>query len=49
MRVDDLDAYLARAEELGGSRLVEPTKLPGDYGSFAILADPDGNAVGLWS
>ncbi|GAB3031505.1 hypothetical protein GCM10027052_05180 [Parafrigoribacterium mesophilum] len=49
MRVGDLDAYLARAEELGGSRLVEPTKLPGGYGSFAMIADPDGNAVGLWS
>lgn len=49
VRVDDLDSYLTRAEQLGGSRLVEPTKLPGDFGSFAIFTDPDGNAVGLWS
>jgi hypothetical protein len=49
MRVDDLDAYLDRAERLGGRRLVPPTDLPGDFGRFAIFADPDGNPVGLWS
>ena len=49
VRVDDLGAYLDRATELGGQRLVEPTKLPGDYGSFAVFADPDGNPVGLWA
>jgi hypothetical protein len=49
VRVDDLDAYLDRAEKLGGRRLVPPTDLPGDYGRFAIFADPDGNPVGLWA
>jgi predicted enzyme related to lactoylglutathione lyase len=47
VRVDDLDAYLSRAEELGGTRLVPPTDLPGDFGRFAIFTDPDGNQVGL--
>jgi predicted enzyme related to lactoylglutathione lyase len=27
--------------------LVPPTPLPGNYGSFAMFADPDGRAVGL--
>jgi predicted enzyme related to lactoylglutathione lyase len=49
VRVDDLDAYLERAEALGGKRLVPPTDLPGDFGRFAVLADPDGNQVGLWA
>src|SRR5262245_38617992 len=49
VRVADLDAYLERAERLGGKRLVEPTDLPGDFGRFAMLADPDGNPVGLWA
>jgi len=49
MRVDDLDAYLDRAEQLGGKRLVPPTDLPGDFGRFAIFTDPDGNQVGLWA
>src|SRR3974377_2575580 len=41
MRVDDLDAYLDRAEQLGGKRLVPPTDLPGDYGRVAVLPAPD--------
>ncbi len=49
MRVDDLDGYLARAQELGGTPLVSPTDLPGDYGRIAVFADPDGNLVGLWA
>lgn len=49
VRVGDLDAYLARAEELGGTPLVPPMDLPGDYGRIAIFADPDGNPVGLWA
>jgi len=28
---------------------VIPTDLPGDFGKFAIFADPDGNQVGLWA
>jgi predicted enzyme related to lactoylglutathione lyase len=49
MQVDDLDAYLSRAEQLGGRKLVPPTDLPGDYGKFAMFSDPDGNPVGLYS
>jgi predicted enzyme related to lactoylglutathione lyase len=46
--VDDLQAWLGKAEGLGATRLVEPTDLPEGHGSFALFADPDGNAVGLW-
>jgi predicted enzyme related to lactoylglutathione lyase len=49
VRVDDLPGYLERAERLGGRQLVEPTELPGGFGTFAVLADPDGNHVGLWA
>jgi predicted enzyme related to lactoylglutathione lyase len=49
VRVPDLRAALDRAVELGGKALVSPTDLPADFGRFAILADPDGNAVGLWA
>ena len=48
VRVPDLRAALDRAEGLGGKALVPPTDLPGDFGRFAVLADTDGNAVGLW-
>ena len=49
MRVDDLQAYLAKAERLSGMTLVPPTPLPGDFGSFAMFTDPDGQPVGLWA
>lgn len=49
VRVDDLQAYLDRAERLGGRTLVPPMALPGDYGTIAVFADPDGHPVGLWA
>jgi len=47
VQVEDLNAYLKRAESLGGKMLVPPTPVPG-MGSFAWLADPEGNKIGLW-
>jgi len=44
--VDDLDASLARAAELGGTQVVPPTEIPG-VGSFALFQDPEGNTIGL--
>src|SRR3954447_26680467 len=49
LRVDDIQAYLAKAEELGGKRLAEPMELPNNFGTIAVFADPDGNPVGLWA
>lgn len=49
VKVDDLAATLAHAERLGGRTLVPPTPLPADNGSIAIMADLDGNALGLWA
>ena len=49
LKVDDLQAYLDRAASLGGTVLVPPTPLPGGYGAFAMFADPEGRAVGLWA
>jgi predicted enzyme related to lactoylglutathione lyase len=46
VQVPDLHAYLAKAESLGGRMLVPPVDIP--TGSFAWLADPDGNIIGLW-
>ncbi|GIF40265.1 VOC family protein [Actinoplanes xinjiangensis] len=48
VQVDDLEKTLEQAVALGGTTLVEPAALPGDYGRFAVFADPDGNPVGLW-
>ena len=47
VEVEDLELYLAKAEELGGKTLVPPITLPGQ-GSFAWLAAPEGNIIGIW-
>jgi hypothetical protein len=49
VRVADLAATLAKAEKLGGATVVPPSDLPGGYGRFAVLSDPDGNSFGLWA
>jgi predicted enzyme related to lactoylglutathione lyase len=47
VQVDDLPAYLAKVESLGGKAMVQPTEIPGG-GSFAMFQDPSGNMVGLY-
>ena len=44
--VDDVAAYLKKAESLGGKTLVPPVDIPS--GTFAWMQDPEGNTVGLW-
>jgi predicted enzyme related to lactoylglutathione lyase len=46
VQVDDPKAYLEKAAALGGKTLVPPVEIP--TGTFAWMADPDGNIVGLW-
>ena len=45
VEVDDLDATLARAAELGGATLVGPVAIRD--GTFAWLRDPEGNTIGV--
>ncbi len=44
--VEDLQASLDRAESLGGKTVVPPTEIPGVV-TFAVMSDPEGNAIGL--
>lgn len=46
VEVDDLQAYLDRAVELGGKTLMPPTEIPGMV-TFAVFSDPVGAVVGL--
>ena len=46
VQVDDIASSLAKAESLGGKTLVPPVAIP--EGTFAWLADPEGNTIGLW-
>jgi len=46
VQVDDLQAYLDKAETLGGKTLVPPTEIPNTV-TFAMFQDPEGNMIGL--
>ena len=46
VQVDDVDAYLAKAQGLGGKKLVGPIDFP--TGTFAWMSDPEGNLIGLF-
>jgi predicted enzyme related to lactoylglutathione lyase len=44
--VDDIKAYIAKAEGLGAKTLVGPIAIP--TGQFAWLSDTTGTTFGLW-
>lgn len=44
--VDDPQAYLDKAESLGGKTVMPVTEIP-NMVTFALLADPEGNMVGV--
>ncbi len=45
-QVDDLQAYLDKAEKLGGKTIMPPTVIP-DAVTMAMFADPEGNIIGM--
>ncbi len=47
VQVDDLQAYLDKAKELGGKIMVPPTPIP-NMGAFALFTDPEGQILGLF-
>jgi uncharacterized protein len=49
VHVADLDLAVGRAVDLGGSLVQTRTKITDTAGSFAIVADPEHNQVGLWA
>jgi len=46
VEVDDLQAYLDKAESLGGKTIMPPMEVPGQV-SLALFADHEGNTIGL--
>jgi predicted enzyme related to lactoylglutathione lyase len=46
VEVEDVKAYLEKAQSLGAKMLVPPMDIP--TGTFAWMQDPEGNTVGLW-
>jgi uncharacterized protein len=45
VQVDDVEAALAKAEQLGGKRMMGPMDIPS--GQIALFSDPEGHQVGL--
>lgn len=45
--VESIDAALAKVPELGGTVLTPRSEVPGQ-GFYAIVADSEGNEIGLW-
>ncbi|MFC7534900.1 VOC family protein [Actinoplanes sp. GCM10030250] len=45
--VPDVEAALARAESLGGTRVMGPARAPGTGLIVAHFTDPEGNLIGL--
>ena len=46
IQVDDLEAYLKKAESLGGKTVTPPMEIPGAV-TLAHFSDPEGNVIGL--
>ncbi|HEY7628101.1 MAG TPA: VOC family protein [Ilumatobacteraceae bacterium] len=46
MQIDDIDASLAKAIELGGAMAMDKMAIPG-VGTVAYVFDPEANVVGL--
>ena len=46
VEVEDLQAYLDKAEGLGGKTIMPPMDIPGVV-SMALFSDPEGNTIGL--
>lgn len=47
VEVEDLAAYLKKAEQLGATTVVPPTEVPGYGLTFAFFTDPEGHLIGL--
>jgi predicted enzyme related to lactoylglutathione lyase len=47
VEVPDVEAALAQAEKLGGSRLMGPDEVPGMGIVLGHLKDPEGNLIGV--
>ena len=43
----DVEAALAQAESLGGSRMMGPDEVPGAGITIGLFMDPEGHVIGL--
>jgi len=48
VEVEDIEAKLAKASQLGGKVIAPKTAIPG-IGFFGMFEDPDGNTMGVFT
>ncbi len=49
IEVDDINAIIQKAKNLGGNIIKEKTMITPDIGYFAFVKDLEGNQIGLWA
>jgi hypothetical protein len=49
VQVPDVEAALAQAESLGGSRMMGPDEVPGAGIVIGLFSDPEGHVIGVMS
>jgi predicted enzyme related to lactoylglutathione lyase len=47
VEVPDVEASLAKAESLGGTRMMGPDKIPGVEIEIGLFTDPEGHVIGV--
>lgn len=48
IEVEDIEAIIAKAKEMGGGCPKGKTQITPEYGYYAILTDLEGNQLGIW-
>lgn len=49
IKVENIEATIKKGEEIGGKTVKGKTKIAPEMGYYAILADLEGNQIGLWA
>jgi len=48
IEVENIEATIKKAEDLGGKCVKEKTQITPEYGYYAFISDLEGNRIGLW-
>jgi uncharacterized protein len=49
INVDDIESIVLKSGKVGGSCITTKTRISPEMGYYAVLGDPDGNHIGVWS
>lgn len=49
IEVEDIEAIIKKAKDMGGKTIKEKTMITPEIGYFALVNDLEGNQIGLWA